>query len=412
MNPQPEAIDDSYFVPPSLFDEALGKVPGLTWLPWVGANYASLPAGRKILVVAESHYTNEQDPAKAPLSIRETEQDPTYTRAVVQESLVLQDWTTRTLSTMHQLFYSPGDRPGFWGDLCFYNVVQRPMWYREGSPERPSWEDFWRGWEVFVQVVEVLQPDHVLFIGVEAANHFNNVMTHLKREYNPVEFPAKVGSAYARFASVKVGDRQLPLHFIKHCGSYFSTDLWLDYLQREARDLMASIATSANAIPPPPALRSLHILGMAKSSLNLNGAKRNKLELDFLRLAYAVRDLREAGEEAVGYLMVLTPSIAKTARGWIDQYGTGESVVVLCEAISGPEFDELLREKANNALGLLKEQRFEDAEQSLSLANNGRELGERALLRAIEVRHPGATATTSFPHGIQWDFYGTLELAH
>lgn len=412
MTSESTTPEDRYFVPPSSYDEALAKIPGLTWLPWVGKNYANLPQGRRVLIVAESHYTNEQDPAKAPLSITDTEQNPAYTRAAVLESLVLEEWSARTLSTMHQLFYSPNDRPGFWGDLCFCNIVQRLMWYREGNPERPSWEDFWKGWEVFLEVVEVLQPDHVLFIGVEAANHFNNVMVHLKKDHTPVEFPEKIGSAYARTASVALGDRRLPIHFIKHCGSYFSTDLWSDYLHREARDLMVSIAASAGAPLPVPSARRLHILGMAKSSLDLRGAKAQKLELDFLRLAYAVRDFREAGEEAVGYLMVLDPTVAITARAWIEKYGTGEGVVVLCNEITGPEFEALLKEKADNALGLLQEHRFDEAERALSLANNGRELGERALQRDIAERHPGVTTTTAFPLGVQWDFCGTLELAN
>ena len=36
-----------------------------------------------------------------------------------------------------------------------------------------------------------------------------------------------------------------------------------------------------------------HILGMAKSNLNLRGAKAQKLELDYLRLIYAVKGIRE-----------------------------------------------------------------------------------------------------------------------
>ena len=43
-----------------------------------------------------------------------------------------------------------------------------------------------------------------------------------------------------------------------------------------------------------------HVLGMAKSHLNLNGAKREKLELDYLRLAYAVKDLESARKGCAG----------------------------------------------------------------------------------------------------------------
>lgn len=401
---------DSYTSSP--FDQNLAEIDQLTWVPWVGKNYANLPQGRKVLIVAESHYTNEQDPDKAPLSIAESVGDKSYTRAVVSESLVGAEWSTRTLSTMHQLFYSPTDREVFWGDVAFFNLIQRPMWYRDGNPERPTWEDFWAGWKAFLKVIEILKPDHVLFIGVEAANHFNGFMSHHGHDHVAVDWPEKVGSAYARTASLLVGGTQIPLHFIKHCGSYFSTDRWSDYLHRNARDLMASLAASAGAELPNTPTRKLHVLGMAKSSLDLRGAKAPKLELDFLRLAYAVRELREAGEEAVGYLMVLVPKVAKTAESWREKYATGDGVIILCEDIEGDNLEALIKEKADNAVGFIQDRRFEDAERELSLADLGKELGEKALRQSISSRHPGIESGEALPLGIQWDYYGTLPTEH
>ena len=52
-----------------------------------------------------------------------------------------------------------------------------------------------------------------------------------------------------------------------------------------------------------------HILGMAKSHLDLRGAKAPKLELDYLHLIYAVKEIREKGESAQGYLVVMTEEI-------------------------------------------------------------------------------------------------------
>lgn len=391
----------------SPYDQKLADTSALTWVPWVGENYANLPEGRKILIVAESHYSNEHDPEKIHRSLESILNERSYTRAVVSESLVNGDWTTRTLSTMHQLFYSPRDRRTFWGDVAFYNIIQKPMWFRPGNPERPTWQDFWKGWEAFVQVIEILKPDHVLFIGVEATNHFNNFMNHHNREHVRIEWSEKIGSAYARTAQLSVGEKQIPLHFIKHCGSYFSTDRWSDYLHRNAGELMASLAISANAAPPNKPAPRLHVLGMAKSSLDLRGAKAPKLELDFLRLAYAVRELREADEEAIGYLMVLSPLVAKTVEGWREKYATGESVVILCEEIQGENLEALIKEKADNAIGFIQDRRFAEAEYELSLADLGKTLGETALLRAIEQRHPGLVSAPKPPLGINWDYYGT-----
>lgn len=245
MNSETETPADRYFVPPSPFDEALGKVPGLTWLPWVGANYANLPAGRKVLVVGESHYTNERDSSKTSLSIKETEADRHWTRTFAKESLVLDEWRPRTVGNLHRLFSEPDDRATFWGDLSYYNHVQRCMRYVEGELDRPIWTDFRHGWRVFLDVVDVLQPDHVLCIGVESHWQFDSMMTELQRPFSPVQKVEKVGNTWARFASVSVSDCELPIYFIKHCGKHFPTERWSEYLRRTAGGLMPSIAASA-----------------------------------------------------------------------------------------------------------------------------------------------------------------------
>ena len=245
MTSEATTVDDRYFVPPSAYDEALERIPGLTWLPWVGQNYIKLPQGRKVLVVGESHYASEREAAKVPLSIEETEMDRLYTRSVVQESLILEDWGARTLTNMHRLFHSPDDRAEFWGDLCFYNHVQRLMSYQDGELVRPIWTDFRHGWRVFLDVVDVLQPDQVLCIGVESHWQFDSMMTELQRPFSPVQKVEKVGNTWARVASVSVTDRELPIHFIKHCGKHFPTERWSEYLHGKAGELMQSIAESA-----------------------------------------------------------------------------------------------------------------------------------------------------------------------
>jgi hypothetical protein len=401
------SYSDSYTSSP--FDQALADIPDLTWVPWVGTKYAELPDGKRVLIVAESHYTDEQDPEKIPQWMEGAMSDKTFTRAIVTEGLIDCDWPNRTFATMHQLFYGPADRKAFWTNLAFYNIVQRPMWYRTGNPERPTWEDFWNGWKPFLKVVEILKPDHVLFIGVEASNHFNGFMSQNGHAYDAIKWVKKIGSAYARAASLLVNDRQTPLHFIRHCGSYFSTELWSDYLHRNAPDLMAAIASAAGVKPRVVSPRQLHVLGMAKSSLDLRGAKAPKLELDFLRLAYAVRDLREAGEEAVGYLMVLVPKVAKAVERWQDKYSSGEGVVVLCKELEGENLESLIKEKADNAIGFIIDRQFDEAERELSLADLGKKLGETALHQEISARHPGLISSQSFPLGIQWDYYGTLD---
>jgi hypothetical protein len=148
---------------------------------------------------------------------------------------------------------------------------------------------------------------------------------------------------------------------------------------------------------------------MAKSSLDLRGAKSPKLELDFLRLAYVVRDLRAAGGNAIGYLAVIDEKVAATALSWVEKYHSGDAVVVLVCELAVCDRDLLRSEKADNARGFLPDPEIRNLERNLAIADLGREFGERGLQKAIEERHPGIlTCTKLLQSGINWDYYGTV----
>jgi hypothetical protein len=153
----------------------------------------------------------------------------------------------------------------------------------------------------------------------------------------------------------------------------------------------------------------MHVLGMAKSSLCLKGAKPSKLELDFFKLAFAVAQLRANGQQAVGYLQVLSPAARDRAVGWTAKYQTGDAVVILYSAPDGADLVALAAEKARNAAGLLATANAKRA--GLSLASLGRRLGESALVRGVLALHPTVLRVEDkrrFPQRIDWDFYGLV----
>lgn len=150
---------------------------------------------------------------------------------------------------------------------------------------------------------------------------------------------------------------------------------------------------------------------MAKSSLDLRGAKGPKLELDFLRLAYVVRDLRAAGGNAIGYLAVIDKKVEATALGWVKKYQSGDAVTVLMCELAVCDHDVLLKEKADNAVGFLPDPELRKLERRLAIAESGKKFGEQGLQKAIEERHPGILTCTKLIHsGINWDYYGTLPI--
>lgn len=238
-------MSDSHQNSQNPYDQKLAEASGLTWLPWVGENYENLSSNRRVLIVGESHYSSKKTEEEVKKEIDEYMNDPNSTRDMVEETLINWEWYTSTLSNIHYLCYAPENTQQFWADLCYYNFIQRPMRYYPEPAERPNWQDFTTGWEVFLKVVEILEPSQVLMIGVESANHFDGFMQQHNRKHGGVIKTEKVGRAYARSATVKVGQKTIPLHFIRHCGQYFSSDKWSEYLCREAPELMKSIASSA-----------------------------------------------------------------------------------------------------------------------------------------------------------------------
>jgi hypothetical protein len=233
------------------FDAAFRIVPELTWLPWVGQHFAGRPLDKRLLVVGESHYYNGETPHERQTNREKWLVYPQYTREVVSESLVNNDWSTRTLDTIPKVLLKTGnfDPVNLWGACSYYNFVQRMMDYmKEGGPERPSWEDYLKGWNVFSQVVSIIQPSHCFFIGVTAANSFNQWITSQNTFAGSITSTRKIGGTWARAATVEVAGRKISLIFVKHLGLPLSWSEWHDYLQVQHPDLMNWLGAEGFAI--------------------------------------------------------------------------------------------------------------------------------------------------------------------
>src|SRR5690348_3202780 len=96
-----------------------------------------------------------------------------------------------------------------------------------------------------------------------------------------------------------------------------------------------------------------HIFGMAKSSLDLRGAKGRNLELDFLRLVYAVQHYRRLGDEAQGYLAACSKEAESRITAWAKKYDA-EAVVTCIPAWHDVGLLKCLHhEKSKNVEGMI-----------------------------------------------------------
>jgi len=148
-----------------------------------------------------------------------------------------------------------------------------------------------------------------------------------------------------------------------------------------------------------------HVLGMAKSSLDLKGAKGPRLELDFLRLVYTVKHLRTEEVDAKGYLIVMTEKIRDRARSWIGKYEAENTIVIDIAPLSADERKALEAEKKGNADAI------NPGSPGDAVAVLGKQFGEDALRKLVtdqESRVQEIKDENKFPFGIRWDFYGQL----
>lgn len=151
------------------------------------------------------------------------------------------------------------------------------------------------------------------------------------------------------------------------------------------------------------------ILGMAKRHLDLRGAKAPKLELDFLRLVYAVQLLRTGSDQAQGYLLVLSPQIRDRALLWRDKYQAADAVQVLWAPMTDAEQDEVLREIEANRAGMIAGTMGQKVD-GRSGADRGGAIAEAHLAALIQELEPGVVRLTDhYPLRIRWDYYGTVD---
>lgn len=207
-------------------DDAFVKIEKLTWLPWVGKHLCERSGNTRLLVVGESHYYTNNNPEQtcaAYLKDRET------TREMVLDCHRL--GTTRTLRNLPKMLFGTSEMElsKFWAAIAYFNMVQRPLDHSGTQGERPTTKDISEGWDVFKEVVALINPTHCLFMGVQAAKHLSLC------DVRPTQLVGRTWAREGDFGTMK-------LIFVQHPGRYFSWRRWHDYLQTQHPDLTGWLA--------------------------------------------------------------------------------------------------------------------------------------------------------------------------
>jgi len=144
-----------------------------------------------------------------------------------------------------------------------------------------------------------------------------------------------------------------------------------------------------------------HVLGIAFQHVELDGPRLGELELQFLRLSYAVHKLTQSGVDACGYFVVLRQETRDRVLRLKADYGAGDNVRVVFAGLLISEMTELAEaEDAARTSG-----------DEASAAGVRRTISMNALRREIASQEAGVVETASEearPFGVMWDYCGTV----
>lgn len=237
---------DYYYLCDTQFDEKFDFVESLKRYPWVGNKYAE--SNYRILILGDSHYAVDKDKNPSEEEYKRCNTDKDYTRRVVR--CVINDVCERksTWTMFRNLIntftsYTPDEVKHLWSKVAFYNFIQEPMKQIDQVPTR---EEHITGWRCLYDVVNILEPDYCLFIGI--------------RRKQEIEMIRPLGGAYTIWEDKEMCNNTTPywgeietkegnktrFRIIKHTSTYYSPDEWYQYFCKKEREVMRQLDRNYN----------------------------------------------------------------------------------------------------------------------------------------------------------------------
>lgn len=154
-----------------------------------------------------------------------------------------------------------------------------------------------------------------------------------------------------------------------------------------------------------------HVIGMMKPHQDSQRVKDPKAELDYLRLLYAVSQIRQRGEAAKGYFVVTSDDALNRLSQLEHEYGGKEYAEVVSASPEGYLRHGAKGGKTEILSGLVRDAIL-DKGDSRSAASIQRRMREFILAETILGYEPDARQVKDvnrFPFRIRWDYYGVVE---
>lgn len=207
-------------------DYKFQKIDSLKWLPFVGKKYFDEKI--KTLVIGESHYV--------PLNEKpEFYNDISWTRQfILKEGLQIKPWNRSTsknnLIREIEKTLTGEIRSEYWNNLSYFNLIQRLLPSIKNQ-DRPTYEDIKNGLLTFKETVGILDPDIIIFSGMEASKHFQNLLNDTNFQIEKFKFlDTKINRTYPKSFNLIFNGKKRICYFIKHPSTYYSANKWREFI--------------------------------------------------------------------------------------------------------------------------------------------------------------------------------------
>jgi len=204
------------------FNKKINEIQGLYYLPWIGEKFVK--SETKLLVLGESNYINPEGFGK--------EKD--WNKILIKQNFapILYE-PYKVLVNLSKALYNKSDvadteRKNIAQYMAFSNIVQRPLKNRK---ERPTYNDFYNGWKIIIEIINIIKPKNIIVIGVSSieilkflAHEENRQIFSFKKSKN------KISNISPRIFLINNMDGNINCISIKHTSSYFSWNKWHKFI--------------------------------------------------------------------------------------------------------------------------------------------------------------------------------------
>ncbi|WP_395051506.1 hypothetical protein [Flavobacterium sp.] len=204
----------------------------LKWFPFIGNKYFDGDIiDNRMLIVGESHYNDGTEE-----SILKVNDEDWTIDMIEQDAMGFDPWPTKIMPNFHKAMFREDEfsKEDFWNLVSYYNFIQRPM---HTIKDRPSAEDFIKGWNSFFDLIKITKPKICLFIGVSASNYLMSAIQGSGFECKEILYGEEINKATGRNVILKdtENNNEIKLIFIRHTSMFFSWTKWNGYLKNEMK---------------------------------------------------------------------------------------------------------------------------------------------------------------------------------